>query len=76
MLGEIKHPVTAGCSSLNLCANINGYSQQRHPGEIDPGTTLISFIQEEINIALVGVLIDTINDFGKQSQYKVVLLPP
>lgn len=55
MLGEITHSVTAGCCSDNLCANINGYSQQRDLAEINPETTLIPFTQEKINTAQAGV---------------------
>lgn len=76
MLGEIKHPVSVACSSFNLCANINGQSQQQEPAEINPETTRISFTQEEINISLVGAAIDKINDSGKQSQYEAALLAP
>lgn len=76
VLGEITHPVTAGCSCNNLCANINGCSQQQDPAEINPETTLIPFTQGEINIALIGVEIDHINNFGKQSQCEAVLLAP
>lgn len=76
MLVEITHPVTGGCCSFNLCANINGHSQQTDPAEINPETTLIPFTQEEINIALVGAEIDEINDSGKQSQCEAALLAP
>ncbi len=76
MLAEITHAVTADCCSFNLCANINGHSQQSDPAEINPETTLIPFTLEEINITPVGVEIDKINDFGKQSQCEAALLAP
>lgn len=74
MLGEITHPVAAGRHSGDLCANINGRSQQQDPAEINPET--IPFTEEEIKIALVGVENDKINDFGKQSQREAVLMAP
>lgn len=57
VLRKITHPVAVSCSG-NLCANINGHSEQQDPAEINPETTLIQFTQEEINIALVGVKVD------------------
>ena len=45
------------CSSFNLSAYINWQSLQQDAAGINPGS-LISFIQEEINIALVAVAID------------------
>lgn len=58
VLSEITHPVTVMCCSGNLYANINGYTQQQDPAEINPETTLIPFTQEKIKIVLVGVEIN------------------
>lgn len=46
------------------------------PGEINPETTLNPFTQGEINMALFGVAIDKINDFGKQLLCEAVILAP
>lgn len=51
VLGEITHPVTTGCCSGNLCANISGDSQPQDRAEINPEITLIPFTQKEINTA-------------------------
>lgn len=58
VLNKITHPVAVSCCSGNLCANINGQSQQQDTAEINPETTLIPLTQEEINIALVCVKVD------------------
>jgi len=76
VLGEITHAVTLGCCSRNLCAYINGPSQQQDPAEINLGSTLIPFTQEEINIALVGAEVNKINDFRNQYQCETVSLTP